>query len=140
MPLLFSFCPTLTPFFSMKKEAEIEKSNSLSRQSYAIGLSEYRKIKVLSCSSFSGKIRLLFVLFWLLFAKKGAWSKIKGSESKSNLAHVTNTTPGIQNLQRVCSHYMPVLSLSMSKVIFFLISNHFFYFGSFSRYHTHVFK
>ena len=27
--------------------------------------------------------------------KKGAWSKVKGSESKSNLAHVTDTTPGI---------------------------------------------
>ena len=72
----FSFCPTLTPFFSMK-EAEIEHSKYPAGESYAIRLSEYRKIKVASCPNFSGKIRLLFVLFWLFLVKKERGQRLK---------------------------------------------------------------
>ena len=63
--LFFSFCPTLTPFYTMK-EAEIEKTT----QNLGIGLSKYCKIKALSCLDFSRKIRLRFALFWLFFSKK----------------------------------------------------------------------
>ena len=72
----FSFCPTLTPFFSMK-EAEIEHSKYSAGESYAIRLSEYRKIKVASCPNFSGKIRLLFVLFWLFLVDKERGQRLK---------------------------------------------------------------
>ena len=68
--------------------------------------------------------------------EKRAWCKVKGSESKSNLAYAGATIPGVLNMQKVRSLHMPVLSLSVLKVVF-LISNHFFKFGCFSRYHSH---
>ena len=54
--------------------------------------------------------------FWV---KKGAWSKVRGLKSKSNLAYAGVTTPRVQNVQRVGSHRLLVLSLSMPKVVFF---------------------
>ena len=95
---------------------------------YDIRLSEYRKIKALSCPNFSGKIRLLFVLFWLFFAKKGAWSHVKDWESKSHLAYTGATNPGVSNMQRVWSHHLPVLSHSVPN----------FRFSSFCRYHAAI--
>ena len=74
--LFFSFCSTLTPFFCMK-EAEIEKTKYFLRQNYTIELSKNRKMKALSCPNFSGKIRLLFVLFWQFFAEKGRAHTLK---------------------------------------------------------------
>ena len=73
------------------KEADIEKTKYFLRQSYAIGLSKNRKIKALSCPNFSGKIQLLFVLFWPFFAEKRAWSHFKGPDSKSNVAYARAT-------------------------------------------------
>ena len=52
------------------REAEIEKTKFFQKQNLATGLSKYRKIKALSRFSFSGKIWLLYALFWLFFAKK----------------------------------------------------------------------
>ena len=51
--------------------------------------------------------------------KKGAWTKVKGSESKPNIAYAGATIPGVQNMQRVASHHLPVLSLLVPKVTFF---------------------
>ena len=51
--------------------------------------------------------------------KKETWSKVKGSESKSNLAYAGATNPGVKSIQRVGSHHFPVLSLSVLKVVFF---------------------
>ena len=93
------------------KKAEIEKTDYFQRQYLAIELSEYCKIKALSSLNFSGKIRLLFALFWLLFAKKWAWSKVKGSQSKFDIAYFTNTIPGHVPLQNVLLHHFPVLWL-----------------------------
>ena len=50
--------------------------------------------------------------------KKEAWSEVKGSESKSNLAYAGATNPGVKSIQRVGSHHFPVLSLSVLKVVF----------------------
>ena len=52
------------------KEAEIEKTRYLQGQNYTMGLSKNHKIKALSHPNFSGKIRLLFVLFWPFFGEK----------------------------------------------------------------------
>ena len=49
--------------------------------------------------------------------EKRAWCKVKGSESKSNLAYAGATIPGVWNIQMVRSHHMPVLSLSVPKVV-----------------------
>ena len=57
--------------------------------------------------------------FGRFLVKKGAWSPFKGPESKSHLAYTGATIPGIQNMQTVWSHHMPVLSLSVTKVVFF---------------------
>ena len=105
---------------------------------YDIRLSEYRKIKALSFPNFSGKIRLLFVLFWLFFAKKGAWSHVKDWESKSHLAYTGATNPGVSNMQRVWSHHLPVLSHSVPKVVFFLLLKRFFRFSFFYTYHAAI--
>ena len=45
------------------KEAEIENTKHLAGGNLGIGLSEYGKIKGLSGSNFSGKIRLFFAPF-----------------------------------------------------------------------------
>ena len=101
----FSVFVQLWPHFSPWRSPKSNKLNNFKGQNYAIGLSKNLKIKDLSCPNFSGKIRLLFVPFWQFFAEKGTWFKVKGLESKWDPAHVTNTTPGIQNMQRVRSHH-----------------------------------
>ena len=63
--------------------------------------------------------------FGCFLVKKGAWSHFKGSESKSHRAYTGATIPSIQNMQRVWSHHMPVLSLLVTKVGVFLFSTTF---------------
>ena len=69
----FQFLSNFEPVF-LHEGARNQKTKCVFRlfsgQNYAIGLSKNRKIKALSCPSFSGKIRLLFVLFWLFFDEK----------------------------------------------------------------------
>ena len=113
----FSFCPTLGPIYPIK-EAEIEKTKHSTGQNLSIGLSEYCKIKALSCPNFSGKIRLLFALFWPAFAKKGVWSKVKGSESKFDLPYCSFTIPGHVPVKKFWSQHLPVLRLQLPKVVF----------------------
>ena len=84
----------------------------------AIGLSKSINPNPVALLPFKRKIRLLFGPFERFLVKKRAWSKIKGSESKSNLAYAGATIPGVLNMQRVRSHHMPVLSLSVLKVVF----------------------
>ena len=92
LKLFICFLQWSTPFFTLKV-AEIERTKCSPGLNLAIGLSEYCKIKGLYLLNFSGKIQLLFVLFGLFFAKKGAWSHVKGPESKSKIPYVTNTIP-----------------------------------------------
>ena len=89
------FGPTFGPIYP-RRSAKSKKSKYLNGKNLSIGISEYAKIKALSGPNFSGKIRLLFAPFWLFFlVKKGAWSKVKGSESKYNLAYARAMTPGV---------------------------------------------
>ena len=101
------------------KEAKIEKSRYFRGQNLAIGLTEYCKIKVLSGSNFSGKIRLLFALFWVFFAKKRAWSKVRGSESQSDLPYCSLLSPGHVQVQKFLLQHFLVLLLYIAKVVFF---------------------
>ena len=47
-----------------------------------IGLSEYGKIKSLSGPNFSETVLLILLHVNLFLVKKGAWSRVKGSQSK----------------------------------------------------------
>ena len=112
------FCPTLRPIYPLKM-AEIRENKKSQGENSAIGLSESVNPDPLALLPFKWKIGLLFALFERFLVKKGAWSLFKGPESKSNLAYAGATIPGIQNMQTVWSHHMPVLSLSVTKVVFF---------------------
>ena len=85
IPKVCRFVQTLTPFFPMKM-AKTKKSKYFSDKNSAIGLSKYANGKTVSPLPFKWKIGLLFTLFECLLKKIWAWSKIRGSESKSNLA------------------------------------------------------
>ena len=106
----FSFCPTLGPIYPMK-EVEIKKNRYLYGDNLAIGLSKNWKIQAVSPLPFKWKIGLLFVLFWLFLVKKRAWSRVKGSESKCNSAHPTNTIPGHISVKKYWFQRFPVLRL-----------------------------
>ena len=86
IPKVCRFGLTLTPF-SPLKIAEIEKSRHFLDKTSAIGLSKYANGKTVSPLSFKWKIGLLYALFESLLGKIWAWSKVRGSESKSNLAY-----------------------------------------------------
>ena len=81
----FSFCPTLGPIYPMK-EGEIEKNKKIFKLNSGIWLSKNRKIKVVSLLPFKWKIGLLFALFWAFWGKKGAGSRVSGSQSKFHLS------------------------------------------------------
>ena len=93
------------------KEAEIKKRKYFQGQNYAIRLSENHKIKALSCPNFPGKTRLFFVLFWLFFAKKGVWSKVKGSRSKFDLPQCSLAILEHHLVKKVLFQHFPVLRL-----------------------------
>ena len=114
----FRFCPTLRPFFSMK-EAEIEKTKYFQRQNYVSGYPNIAKSTLYLVPIFQEKYDYFLSHFGRFLVKKGAWSPFKGPKSKSHLAYTGATIPGIQNMQTVWSHRMPVLSLSVTKVVFF---------------------
>ena len=69
-------------------------------------------------SPFKWKIGLLFALFENFSVKIRAWSKVKGSESKSNLAYAAATISGVLNMQRVLSYHLLVLRILESKDVF----------------------
>ena len=99
--------------------AEIVENKKIQDENSAIGLSESVKPNPVALLPFKWKIGLLFALLKRFLVKKGAWSHFKGPESKSNLAYDGAIIPGIKNMQTVCFHHMPVLSLSVTKVVFF---------------------
>ena len=67
---------------------------------------------------FQWKIGLHFALFESFFVKIRAWSKVIGSESKSNLAYAGATISGVLNMQTVLSHQLLVLRILESKDVF----------------------
>ena len=77
----FQFLPNVDPIYSMK-EVEIEKTKYCRGQNLAIGLSKYRKIKALSPLNFQEKYDYILLYFGYFLPKGGAWSHVKGSESK----------------------------------------------------------
>ena len=93
------FCLTFGSTYPMK-EAEIKKTKYFQEQTLDIGLSKHGKIKSLSGPNFSGKIRL-----------KGAWSRVKGSKSKSHLPYLTPTILGHIPVKKVLPQHLPVLRL-----------------------------
>ena len=97
---------------------EIRENEKKQDKNSAIGLSKSVNPNPVGLLSFKWKIGLLFALFERFCVKKGAWLHFKDLELKSNLAYARATIPGIHNMQRVWSHHMPVLSLSVPKVIF----------------------
>ena len=118
------------------KEAEIEQTRNLEDKTMPLCYPKITKSRPYLVPTFQEKYDYFLSHFGGILVKKGAWSHFKGSESKSHLAYTGTTIPGIQNMQRVWSQHMPVLSLSVTKVVFFLIFNHFFKFRCFFRYHA----
>ena len=84
IPKVFTFGPTLTPFFPLKM-AKIENNKEMKRLNSAIGLSKNRKIKTVSLVPFQWKLGLLFALFECFLGKIRAWSQVKGPESKFDI-------------------------------------------------------
>ena len=78
--------------------AEIGVNKKNVNKNSAIGLSESVKPNPIAIFPFKWKIGLLFAIFERFLVKKGAWSRFKGPESKSNLAYAGATIPGIQNM------------------------------------------
>ena len=118
------------------KEAEIEQTKFPSRQNYAIVLSEYRIIKAISCANFSGKIWLLFVLFWLFLLRKRRGHMLKVWNQNFRKTILPTIFPGYW----IWKGFGPTISWSWAfwyERSFFLISKCFFKFGCFCRYHTH---
>ena len=97
----------------------------------AIGLSKYVKIKALSPLSFPGKIRLLFALFGLFFARKRARPQVGGSESKCDISYFTHTIPCQFPVKKVGSNTFQLCGYRSQKI---------FKFGCFSRYHAYIFE
>ena len=118
IPKVWTFGSTLSPIYPLKI-AEIGENNSTWDKNSAIGLSKSFNSNPVDLVPFKWKIGLLFALFERFLVKKRAWCKVKGSESKSNLAYAGATIPRVLNMQRVWSHHMPVLSLLVTKVVLF---------------------
>ena len=92
IPKVCTFDLTLTHRFFLKM-AEIEQNKYSARKTLAVEVSKYRKIKALSPLSFLVKIRLLVALFWLFLAGNRPRSKVKGSESKFEIAFFSRHLP-----------------------------------------------
>ena len=86
---------------------------------------------------FTWKIGLLFKPFQRFLVKIRARSKVEGLELKSNIVYTGSTNPGILNMQNIWSHHFPILSLLVTKVVFFNF-NPLFQVDCFSWYHTHL--
>ena len=108
---LFSVFVQLWGCFSPWRRPKSKKTKCLEGPNYAIGLSNNRKIKALSCRNFSRKIRLLLSYFGSFLVKKGAWSHFKGSESKFDLPYCSLTIVGHVSVQKVWFQHFPVLRL-----------------------------
>ena len=116
--LFFSFCPTLRPFLSVK-EAKIQKTKYFKDKTMPSSYPKIANSRPYLVPIFQEKYDYFLSYFGRFLVKKGVWSPFKGPESKSHLAYTGATIPGIQNMQTVWSHHMPVLSLSVTKVVFF---------------------
>ena len=86
------FGPTLGPIYPLKM-AKIEEN--ISEQNSDIGLSKSLNPNTVALLPFKWKVGLLFALFEHFFVKIRVWSKVKGSESKSNQPYAGATIPGI---------------------------------------------
>ena len=108
--LIFSFCPTLTLFYSMK-EAEIEKTKCCIGQNLAIGLSKIAKSRPYLVSIFQEKYDYFFLYFGYFLPKRGAWSLTEGLESKFDLPCCSLTIPGHVSVEKVLYQHFPILRL-----------------------------
>ena len=54
-----------------------------------------QKLRLYLVLVFQEKYDYFLLHFGYFLVKKGAWSKVKGSESKSNLAYARAMTPGV---------------------------------------------
>ena len=101
------------------KMAKIKENKKLVDKNSVIGLSKSAiNTNTAALSPFKWKIGLLFALFESFSVKIRAWSKVKGSEPKSNLAYAGATISGVLNMQRVLSHHLLVLRILESKDVF----------------------
>ena len=95
--LFLRFCPTLGPIYPMK-EAKIEKSKNFKVKIQASGYPNRAKSRPYLVLIFQEKHDYFLLHFGPFLVKKGTWSRVNGSESKSNPAYAGATTPGVQNM------------------------------------------
>ena len=74
-----TFASTLTPFFPLKKMAEIKKKRILEEKIQRLGYPKIEKSRLIS-SPFQIKNRIFFALFERFLVKIWARLKVKGSE------------------------------------------------------------
>ena len=116
---LFSVFVQLWPRFSPWRRPKSKKLNTLQDKTTPSDYPKIAKSRPFLVPIFQEKYDYFLCYFGRFLLKKGAWSHVKGSKSKSNLDYAGTTIPGVLNMQRVWFHHMPLLSLSVTKVVFF---------------------
>ena len=61
--------------------------------------------------TFQEKYDYFLLHFGCFLVKKGAWSRVKGLESKSDVPYCSLTIPGHISVKKVWSQHLPVLRL-----------------------------
>ena len=88
------FGPTLSPIYPLKM-AKIEENKKIYEQNSDIRLSKSLTPDTVALLPSKSKVGLLFALIEHFFVKTRVWSKVKGSESKSNKPYAGAAIPGI---------------------------------------------
>ena len=101
------------------KETKIETLSTPKDKTTPSGYPKIAKLRPYLVLIFQEKYDYFLSYFVRFLVKKGAWSHFKDSKSKSHLVFTGATIPGVSNMRRVSSHHMSVLSLSVTKVLFF---------------------
>ena len=135
--VFFSFCPTLRPFFSMK-EANIEKTKYAKEKTTSSGYPKIAKSRTYLVSIFQEKYDYILSYFGRFFVKMGRGHTLKAQNQ--NLTYLLQShNYGECSSQKSLHPELSSFAAIGAKGCFFSISDHFFKFGCFFRYHTLIF-
>ena len=122
IPKVCTFCnfsPKFDPLFLPEDSGNRKKLNIFKEKTSYRAIQISQNLSPISLN-FSGKIQLLFALFRVFFAKKGAWSHIEGPESKFDTIYFTKTISGHIPVKKFWSQHFPILRLYVPKVVFYI--------------------
>ena len=117
--LIFSFCPTLTLFYSMK-EAEIEKTKCCIGQNLAIGLSKIAKSRPYLVSIFQEKYDYFFLYFgYFDCQKEGHGHLLKGWSQNLTYPVAVSQFLGMFLWKRFCISIFQICGYNDQRSFFF---------------------